>query len=70
MMHVKQFTQMVNETSILSYRHGWIPSKPIKSPFIVRLKDAYLVLIGEAEAVKFNSPEETIKMENNCESKR
>jgi hypothetical protein len=31
----------------------WVVARPIPAPFIQRLKDAWLVLIGKADAVKF-----------------
>ncbi len=31
----------------------WVISRPLPGPFIARLKDAWLVLIGKADAVTF-----------------
>lgn len=31
----------------------WVISRPLSGPFIIRLKDAWLVLIGKADAVRF-----------------
>lgn len=31
----------------------WVLSKPVPAPFIVRLRDAWTVLCGRAEAVEF-----------------
>lgn len=33
---------------------GWVLSRPIPGPFICRLKDAWMVLIGEYDAVRWN----------------
>lgn len=32
----------------------WVVARPMSSPFIQRLKDAWLVLTGKADAVKFH----------------
>lgn len=53
MMRASDFVVMANENQYLSYKNGWQPSRPLPGPFISRLRDAWLVLIGEAEAVEF-----------------
>ena len=31
----------------------WVPSRPVVEPFLNRLKDAWAVLVGNADAVKW-----------------
>lgn len=31
----------------------WVISRPLSGPFITRLKDAWLVICGKADAVRF-----------------
>ncbi len=35
----------------------WIPARPMIEPFVIRLRDAWRVLRGEAEAVTWPSQE-------------
>lgn len=58
MMKAQQFVHMASETKSLSHSRGWVPSKPLMSPFKIRLKDAWEVLKGSAEAVTFGNLED------------
>ena len=35
------------------YQDRWIPSRPLPGPFLRRLMDAWAVLLGHAEAVRW-----------------
>lgn len=37
--------------------HGWLPARPVSPSFLYRLSDAWAVLIGRAEAVRWPEQE-------------
>lgn len=45
----------VTEMNETQQGHGgrWIPSEPLVAPFVVRLRDAWEVLLGRARAVRW-----------------
>jgi len=59
-MKSTEFVGLANENQSLSYKHGWVPAKPLPQPFIWRLKDAWAVLLGRAEAVCFPGCDDAI----------
>ena len=56
MMHARQFVELASETKTLCYRLGWVPATPLLGTLRMRLRDAWAVLKGVAEAVEFDKP--------------
>ena len=56
MMHARQFVKLASETHTLCYVRGWVPAKPLPGTLRMRLRDAWAVLKGDAEAVQFDKP--------------
>ena len=44
---------MVVKKYVMEEREVWVPARPLVGPFICRLKDAWLVLVGKADAFKW-----------------
>lgn len=44
--------------SVDGKRGTWVKARPVLGPFVWRLKDAWAVLLGRAEAVKFRQASE------------
>ena len=61
MTPARTFVEQVGEgPQTLSHGLGWVPTKPAIQPLICRIKDAWEVLCGRAEAVNFpgNEPQD------------
>jgi hypothetical protein len=44
---------LANQTGQNTPGFGWMPARPVSGPFLCRLSDAWAVITGKAEAVRW-----------------